>query len=74
LPKALLFFIFLSLVTFNCVLQELLAGGGANIPRSIHEVVAHLACCLARWDDRLIFFTSGYPLRKSFVGFCNLYD
>ncbi|CAI8586794.1 unnamed protein product [Vicia faba] len=33
--------------------QELLAGGGANIPRSIHEVVAHLACRLARWDDRL---------------------
>jgi hypothetical protein len=56
---------YLSLVTFNCVLQELLAGGGANIPRSIHEVVAHLACRLARWDDRLIFFTSGYQLRKS---------
>ncbi|XP_004491335.1 uncharacterized protein [Cicer arietinum] len=33
--------------------QEMLAGGGANIPRSIHEVVAHLACRLARWDDRL---------------------
>ncbi|XP_027368575.1 uncharacterized protein LOC113874553 [Abrus precatorius] len=33
--------------------QELLAAGGANIPRSIHEVVAHLACRLARWDDRL---------------------
>ncbi|KAL2316810.1 hypothetical protein Fmac_030686 [Flemingia macrophylla] len=32
--------------------QELLAAGGANIPRSIHEVVAHLACRLARWDDR----------------------
>nr|KYP73350.1 hypothetical protein KK1_005970 [Cajanus cajan] len=33
--------------------QELLAAGGANIPRSIHDVVAHLACRLARWDDRL---------------------
>ncbi|RDX63336.1 Two-pore potassium channel 3, partial [Mucuna pruriens] len=33
--------------------QELLAAGGANVPRSIHEVVAHLACRLARWDDRL---------------------
>ncbi|TKY57219.1 metal ion transmembrane transporter [Spatholobus suberectus] len=33
--------------------QELLAAGGANIPCSIHEVVAHLACRLARWDDRL---------------------
>jgi hypothetical protein len=60
---------YLSLVTFNCVLQELLAGGGANIPRSIHEVVAHLACRLARWDDRLIFFTSGYQLRKSLLFF-----
>ncbi|XP_061369844.1 uncharacterized protein LOC133312624 [Gastrolobium bilobum] len=33
--------------------QELLAAGGTNIPRCIHEVVAHLACRLARWDDRL---------------------
>ncbi|XP_030462989.2 uncharacterized protein LOC115682793 isoform X1 [Syzygium oleosum] len=33
--------------------QELLAAGGSNIPQSIHEVVAHLACRLARWDDRL---------------------
>ncbi|MED6217923.1 hypothetical protein PIB30_022062 [Stylosanthes scabra] len=33
--------------------QELLAAGGTNIPRTIHEVVAHLACHLARWDDRL---------------------
>ncbi|KAI3410290.1 uncharacterized protein J3R85_018842 [Psidium guajava] len=33
--------------------QELLAAGGSKIPQSIHEVVAHLACCLARWDDRL---------------------
>ncbi|KAI4325174.1 hypothetical protein MLD38_030593 [Melastoma candidum] len=33
--------------------QELLAAGCYNIPRSIHEIVAHLACRLARWDDRL---------------------
>ncbi|XP_010053459.2 uncharacterized protein LOC104441893 [Eucalyptus grandis] len=33
--------------------QELLAAGGSNIPQSIHEVVAHLFCRLARWDDRL---------------------
>ncbi|KAF8043469.1 hypothetical protein BT93_A1716 [Corymbia citriodora subsp. variegata] len=33
--------------------QELLAAGGSNIPQCIHEVVAHLACRLARWDDRL---------------------
>ncbi|MED6164441.1 hypothetical protein PIB30_090139, partial [Stylosanthes scabra] len=31
--------------------QELLAAGGTNIPHTIHEVVAHLACHLARWDD-----------------------
>uniref|UniRef100_A0A7N0RGJ7 Magnesium transporter CorA-like family protein n=1 Tax=Kalanchoe fedtschenkoi TaxID=63787 RepID=A0A7N0RGJ7_KALFE len=33
--------------------QELLAGGGINIPRSAHDVIALLACRLARWDDRL---------------------
>ncbi|KAK4745289.1 hypothetical protein SAY87_011601 [Trapa incisa] len=33
--------------------QEMLAAGGSNIPGSIHEVVARLACHLARWDDRL---------------------
>ncbi|KAL9236888.1 hypothetical protein vseg_011503 [Gypsophila vaccaria] len=41
-------------------LQELLAGGGYNSPRTIHELIAHLACRLARWDDR--FF------RKSIFG------
>lgn len=33
--------------------QEFLAAGGSNIPRTAHEVIAHLACRLARWDDRL---------------------
>ncbi|XP_004248213.1 uncharacterized protein [Solanum lycopersicum] len=33
--------------------QELLAAGSCNVPRTIHEVVALLACRLARWDDRL---------------------
>ncbi|CAN4117616.1 unnamed protein product [Withania somnifera] len=33
--------------------QELLAAGSYNVPRTIHEVVALLACRLARWDDRL---------------------
>ncbi|KAL0328321.1 UNVERIFIED_CONTAM: hypothetical protein Scaly_2264700 [Sesamum calycinum] len=33
--------------------QELLAAGGSNIPRTSHEVIALLACRLARWDDRL---------------------
>lgn len=32
--------------------QELLAAGSGNVPRTIHEVVALLACRLARWDDR----------------------
>ncbi|KAJ8556112.1 hypothetical protein K7X08_022870 [Anisodus acutangulus] len=32
--------------------QELLAAGSCNVPRTIHEVVALLACRLARWDDR----------------------
>ncbi|KAL2930802.1 Midasin [Bienertia sinuspersici] len=32
--------------------QELLIAGGYNAPRTIHEVIAHLACRLARWDDR----------------------
>ncbi|XP_057796104.1 uncharacterized protein LOC131012218 [Salvia miltiorrhiza] len=33
--------------------QELLAAGGSNIPQTSHEVIALLACRLARWDDRL---------------------
>ncbi|XP_009783929.1 uncharacterized protein LOC107813656 isoform X2 [Nicotiana tabacum] len=33
--------------------QELLAAGSCNVPRTIHEVVALLTCRLARWDDRL---------------------
>ena len=32
--------------------QEILIAGGYNAPRTIHEVIAHLACRLARWDDR----------------------
>ncbi|CAA2963621.1 uncharacterized protein LOC111372077 isoform X3 [Olea europaea subsp. europaea] len=33
--------------------EELLAAGGSNLPRTSHEVIALLACRLARWDDRL---------------------
>ncbi|XP_038894746.1 uncharacterized protein LOC120083181 isoform X2 [Benincasa hispida] len=40
--------------------QELLIIGGYNAPRTVHEVVAHLACRLTRWDDRLF--------RKSIFG------
>ncbi|CAK9146291.1 unnamed protein product [Ilex paraguariensis] len=41
-------------------IQELLSGGGYNTPKTIHEVIAHLASRLARWDDRLF--------RKSIFG------
>ncbi|XP_043701167.1 uncharacterized protein LOC122651725 isoform X4 [Telopea speciosissima] len=40
--------------------QELLAAGGIKAPKTIHEVIAHLACHLSRWDDRLF--------RKSIFG------
>ncbi|KAM1188451.1 hypothetical protein ACFX13_025069 [Malus domestica] len=33
--------------------QELLAAEGISMPWNIHEVIAHLACRLACWDDRL---------------------
>ncbi|EEF42714.1 uncharacterized protein LOC8284019 [Ricinus communis] len=39
---------------------ELLSGGGYNTPRTVHEVIALLACRLTRWDDRLF--------RKSIFG------
>lgn len=42
----------------QCIIccQELLSGGGTNLPRTAHEVIALLACRLARWDDRLEIF------------------
>ncbi|XP_068667415.1 uncharacterized protein [Aristolochia californica] len=40
--------------------QELLYAGGSAAPKSVHEVIAHLASRLARWDDRLF--------RKSIFG------
>ncbi|KAM1765764.1 hypothetical protein ACFX14_004844 [Malus domestica] len=40
--------------------QELVSTGGYNAPRTVHEVIAHLACRLTRWDDRLF--------RKSIFG------
>ncbi|KDP21206.1 hypothetical protein JCGZ_21677 [Jatropha curcas] len=40
--------------------QELLSAGGYNTPRTVHEVIALLACRLTRWDDRLF--------RKSIFG------
>ncbi|CAI0424480.1 unnamed protein product [Linum tenue] len=40
--------------------QDLLSAGGYNTPRTVHEVIAQLACRLTRWDDRLF--------RKSIFG------
>ncbi|PON41732.1 Mg2+ transporter protein, Zinc transport protein [Parasponia andersonii] len=40
--------------------QELLSAGGYNAPRTVHEIIAHLASRLTRWDDRLF--------RKSIFG------
>ncbi|CAN8313633.1 unnamed protein product [Cochlearia groenlandica] len=40
--------------------EELLYAGGYNVPRTVHEVIVHLACRLSRWDDRLF--------RKSIFG------
>ncbi|KAL1320527.1 uncharacterized protein LOC107638787 isoform X1 [Arachis ipaensis] len=40
--------------------QELLSAGGYNMPRTAHDIIAHLACRLSRWDDRLF--------RKSIFG------
>ncbi|VAH61521.1 unnamed protein product [Triticum turgidum subsp. durum] len=47
--------------------QELLSACGSTAPKSIHEVVAHLASRLARWDDRwqVIYFNT--------LGFMNLF-
>lgn len=33
--------------------QDLIGAGGAEAPKSVFEVIAHLANRLARWDDRL---------------------
>ncbi|CAA3026594.1 Mg2+ transporter, Zinc transport [Olea europaea subsp. europaea] len=40
--------------------QELLLAGCYNTPRTVHEITAHLASRLARWDDRIF--------RKSIFG------
>ncbi|KAF2282815.1 hypothetical protein GH714_043106 [Hevea brasiliensis] len=40
--------------------QENLSAGGYNSPRTVHEIIALLACRLTRWDDRLF--------RKSIFG------
>eukprot|EP01018_Ginkgo_biloba_P008908 Gb_15328 [translate_table: standard] len=33
-------------------IQDLLIAGGDTAPKTAHEVIANLACRLARWDDR----------------------
>ena len=32
------------------------------MPRTVHEVIAHLACRLSRWDDRWEHFFFGLAL------------
>ncbi|KAL0398380.1 UNVERIFIED_CONTAM: hypothetical protein Sradi_2181300 [Sesamum radiatum] len=53
--------------------QELLLGGGCNTPRTIHEIIAHLASRLARWDDRLFrksIFGAADEVELKFVNRC----
>ncbi|KAH9318687.1 hypothetical protein KI387_020456, partial [Taxus chinensis] len=33
--------------------QDFLVAGGTTAPKTVHELIANLACRLARWDDRL---------------------
>jgi hypothetical protein len=37
---------------FILVMQDLIGAGGAEAPKTVLEVIAHLANRLARWDDR----------------------
>ncbi|KAL0305539.1 UNVERIFIED_CONTAM: hypothetical protein Sradi_5971200 [Sesamum radiatum] len=53
--------------------QELLLGGGCNTPRTIHEIIAHLASRMARWDDRLFrksIFGAADEVELKFVNRC----
>ncbi|KDO78083.1 hypothetical protein CISIN_1g0086011mg, partial [Citrus sinensis] len=57
--------------------QELLFVGGYNVPRTVHEVIAHLACRLSRWDDRLFrktIFGAADEIELKFVNRRNLED
>ncbi|XVF14487.1 hypothetical protein REPUB_Repub09cG0064300 [Reevesia pubescens] len=57
--------------------QEMLIAGGTNIPRTIHEVIAHLTCRLARWDDRLFrksIFGEADEIELKFMNRRNLED
>ncbi|XP_031284570.1 uncharacterized protein LOC116143257 [Pistacia vera] len=57
--------------------QELLLVGGYNVPRTVHEVIAHLACRLSRWDDRLFrksIFGAADEIELKFMNRRNLED
>ncbi|KAL5839172.1 hypothetical protein ACOSQ4_011780 [Xanthoceras sorbifolium] len=57
--------------------EELLYAGGYNVPRTVHEVIAFLACRLSRWDDRLFrksIFGAADEIELKFVNRRNLED
>ncbi|KAI4295386.1 hypothetical protein L6164_035436 [Bauhinia variegata] len=57
--------------------EELLSAGGYNVPRTVHEVIAQLACRLARWDDRLFrkyIFGAADEIELKFMNRRNLED
>ncbi|XP_006359088.1 uncharacterized protein [Solanum tuberosum] len=57
--------------------QEQLLAGGYNAPRTVHEVIAHLASRLARWDDRLfrkLIFGAADEVELKFVNRRNKED
>ncbi|XP_049384296.1 uncharacterized protein LOC125848474 isoform X2 [Solanum stenotomum] len=57
--------------------EEQLLAGGYNAPRTVHEVIAHLASRLARWDDRLfrkLIFGAADEVELKFVNRRNKED
>ncbi|KAK1556480.1 hypothetical protein Q3G72_005643 [Acer saccharum] len=57
--------------------EELVFVGGYNVPRTVHEVIALLACRLSRWDDRLFrksIFGAADEIELKFMNRRNLED
>ncbi|CAN6707751.1 unnamed protein product [Malus baccata var. baccata] len=53
--------------------QELLVDEGISMPWNIHEVIAHLACRFACWDDRLyrkFIFGAADEVELKFMNMC----
>ncbi|KAL6134952.1 hypothetical protein ACLB2K_067180 [Fragaria x ananassa] len=51
--------------------QELLAAVGITMPRTIHEVISHLASRLACWDDRLFHKSVFWAANEVVLKFMN---